>query len=84
MLPVRLPAASAGEAAWMMVSSAWRCMEGAGSPKSVLRACSPCCAAKRRACAAMGWTARTNSKGDRGLPWKTPPAWTGKRAVCQH
>ena len=30
----------------------------------------------------MGWTARTNSRGDRGLPWKTPD-WTGKRAVCQ-
>ena len=30
----------------------------------------------------MGWTANTNSRGDKGLPWKTPD-WTEKRAVCQ-
>ena len=30
----------------------------------------------------MCWTAKTNSRSERGLLWKTPD-WTGKRAVCQ-
>jgi hypothetical protein len=29
----------------------------------------------------MGWAARTKSKGEMGLPWKTPD-WTGKVDVC--
>ena len=68
MLLASMAAASAGEAAWMVVSSAWQCMKGAGRPRGVLRACSPCCAANWCACAAMGWIARTTSRGDRGLP----------------
>ena len=30
MLPASMAAASAGEAAWMVVSSAWQCVKGAG------------------------------------------------------